>query len=131
MCTIVDNPKLKRPKKETFIAYKVFGYGKARCSSMPHDFMGDKQFKFGWNIWCPTLGLETHEQEGFQLFRYKKDAIRYAMGSDKICPVKVNSKDIVKMSDVFNFTKRGVDGLITVTVFEVTRFAIWKKDWFK
>ena len=91
------------------------------CRDIPHDYFTDEAFEFGKNVWDKNRGSD---QSGFQVFKYKKDAVRFASPHDKICPVKIKTADIVKMSDEFSISK-GYDAV----AFEVTEFNISRKKW--
>lgn len=126
MCTFDNDPRLKKPRKEKIVAYKVFDKGKNVSIEIPVSFTGEANFKFGWNKWDEKRARrDENRQSGFQLFTRLKDAKKYVddIGGydDLICPITVYTKDIVKMTNDFWSED--------YRVFEVTAFAIWKKDW--
>jgi len=117
MCTLRNSKNVKMPKTKTFTAYKVFN---REYRSIPHCFMGTTSFKIGTNIWNVKEGRgERGDQDGFQVFVNKKDAKRYAFQGDFLCPVKIETKNVVKAGLAENGDQ----------AYEVKKFVLSKKTW--
>ena len=117
MCTLINDENVKIPKTKTFTAYKVFN-GDFKYS--PHSFMGTNSFIIGTNVWDEKKGEgEQNDQDGFQVFVNKKDAYSYAFNRDFVCPVKIETKNVVKVG----LSEKELHA------YEVKKFILSKKTW--
>ncbi len=137
MCTFQNKSNVGLPKGKKVKVWKVFGYGVKgmgdQRSRIPHDFCGHTPFSFGENIWDKAKAkTDENGQSGFQVFRYKRDAVKAAWEEDKICPVTIDANDIIKATDEFPINTilayKG-RGSKCLTVFEVDKFHINENDW--
>jgi len=134
MCTLIDNLKLRKPKTKKFIAYKVFdGWG-----NEPYSFCGDVKFEFGTTVWDEEIAKrDINDQSGFQMFAYKKDAMKYAACRDYVCKVEVLTKDIAKVGYAGIFMGSAeifirINGEFKYAkAYEVKKFKLFKKNWNK
>lgn len=126
MCTLDNNTKLRKPRKKTFTAYKVFNGCSCFCNhgDEPSDFFGHRAFKVGTNVWNKEIAeQDKNDQIGFQMFSTKKDAMSYATTSDFVSPVSVETKDIVKIGNVIGGCTNYGRG------YETTKFVLKSEDW--
>lgn len=123
MCTFDNNPRLKKPKKDKIVVYKVFRentYASKGVIGDPTPATSGVLFKFGWNKWDAEGKGSDNDQLGFQVFAKRADARNYAFGWEFVCPVVIYTKNIIKITNSFFNRYR---------IYEVKSFAIWKKDW--
>jgi hypothetical protein len=121
MCTLADS-KFRKPKTDTFIAYKVFdGGGGHYAFAQPHNYTGIAAFKIGINNWNKARAERDgyEDQLGFQMFAFKKDALEYAAHLDYVGKVIVQTKNILKIGKSTDKKK----------AYEVKKFELTKENW--
>ena len=120
MCTVTHDFSIKLPKGKTFTAYKVFGRGKEK-NSVPQTFASRHYtFKIGVNEWSKEIAKrQSNNQSGFQVFAKKEDAENFAYIVDTVLPLRINTKDIVKVGRWLTYK----------LVYEIRKFKISRKKW--
>ena len=137
MCTFKNNNRMRKPKTETFIAYKVFEvWGR----DMPYNYTGLVEFKFGVNTWdkSKAFGSSFAFQSGFQMFANKKDALTYSNVMDAVCEVVVNTnvmdavcEVVVNTKDIRKMGKVQTGRQSASKAYEAIAFELRPQDWAK
>ena len=125
MCAIVENKRLRKPKADVIVAYKVFV-----CSNgKPHNYCGNAEFKIGTNKWNKQKACDDSfdDQKGFQLFTKRKDAEDYATYNDCVAEVLVRTQDIAVIGTVD--VVRGCCSIESARAYEVKQFTLTEEKW--
>ena len=109
------------PTRKTIQAYKVFEIGD---DEKPMNYGGDTIFEFGTILWNQRRANKEDfgDQIGFQMFAYKKDALEYAGGYDKVCTITVKKEHIAKVGKTIVMPSRP-------KAYEITQFEFTEEMW--